>query len=142
MSSSCAFCRIARGEEKAYVVYEDEHVIAFLDINPISEGHILVAPKRHYERLSCMPSDELEALARGLQRVLVMVERGLSRDYNVVVNTGRGAGQVVMHVHVHVVPRYPGDGLRVTMTQRHRLTEEEAVRVLTKLNEAKAGTGS
>jgi histidine triad (HIT) family protein len=128
-SRQCVFCRIARGEASAWVVYEDDTAIAFLDTRPIAPGHILVCPKRHAERLTTL--GDSPDLTRALRHVADLVERRLSSDYNIGANQGARAGQVVFHHHWHVIPRYEGeDG---ESWHRTELTDEQAAQILTKL---------
>ncbi|BGP49120.1 hypothetical protein JCM10450v2_005000 [Rhodotorula kratochvilovae] len=99
----CAFCEIAAGQEPAHKVYEDEHALAFLDILPIRRGHLLLIPKRHYERIPRLPDN----LSAHLGRVLPRLSRALCRatgqpDFNIVSN--QGYAQVVPHAHFHLVP--------------------------------------
>jgi histidine triad (HIT) family protein len=108
----CIFCRIAGGEAPAHVVYEDEHTIAFLDINPVSRGHTLVIPKRHYRDLLGMPAEELAAVVAAAQRVAGALIEGLrASGVNLLQATGAAAGQTVFHFHLHLIPRYENDGL-------------------------------
>jgi len=130
--SECIFCKIIRREIPAYIVYEDEHSLAFLDINPVSPGHILVVPKKHYERITDMPENDLKEFMASVQKVAKIVETRLSNDYNIVVNHGPGAGQIINHVHFHIIPRYGQEKLFAWTT--HKLTEEEAKKILSILN--------
>jgi len=106
------FQKIAAGEVPAHKVFENERVLAFLDINPLSEGHTLVIPKQRYERLEQMPTDLVGEIAQVVQRVaravLAVVD---AEDYNVLQNNGSASGQVVKHVHFHIIPRQAEDGL-------------------------------
>ena len=109
---NCIFCKIAASAIPASVVYEDKHVVAFLDINPLSEGHILVIPREHCANIADMPAEEctqLFSIVPMLGRALLEVTR--AAGFNVLLNSGAAAGQVVPHVHCHLVPRKPGDGL-------------------------------
>ncbi len=105
----CIFCKIARKEEKAYVVYESDNVIAFLDINPLSKGHTLVIPKEHYENILEVPSELAGELHEAVKNVCKKLKVLNPSGFNVVSNVGRSAGQVIMHAHIHVIPRYDGD---------------------------------
>lgn len=109
------FSRIAAGEIPCHRVYEDEHVIAFLDIAPVSRGHVLVVPKEERERLHELSPESAAALGRALQRVAAAVVRATgASDYNVLQNNGAAAHQAVMHVHFHVIPKHAdGTGLGV-----------------------------
>lgn len=108
----CIFCKIVAGQIPALRVFEDEAVLAFLDIGPLAEGHTLIIPKQHYERLEDMPEDAVVDLTRHLPRLGRAVMKVTSAPgYNVLQNNGKEAGQVVGHVHVHIIPRAADDGL-------------------------------
>ncbi len=108
---SCVFCRIAAGVHPAEIVYQDERVIAFLDINPLNPGHTLVIPKDHVERLSDLPAELTGPLLAAAARVAKAAQEALgAAGVNLIVNDGRAAGQAIPHLHLHVVPRFPGDG--------------------------------
>lgn len=107
------FERIAAGEIPSHRIYEDEHVFAFLDINPLSRGHTLVIPRRRYLTLDELPDDVAVALGRALPRIAkaIVVATGATA-YNVLQNNGRPAGQAIPHVHFHIIPKYAdGSGL-------------------------------
>lgn len=125
----CAFCRIIGGKAAAWVVYEDEHAIAFLDTRPIAPGHILVCPKVHAERLTAM--DDMTHLTQALKVVARLVEAKLSTNYNIGANQGALAGQVVFHHHWHVIPRYEGEPR--DFWSRQVLTDEMAREIMGKL---------
>ena len=99
--SDCIFCKIANHEIPSTVVYEDDKVIAFDDLNPQAPVHVLVVPKDHYENIvDGVPADVAKALLDGV--AAVAEAKGIS-DFRVITNTGAGAGQVVMHLHLHVL---------------------------------------
>ncbi len=107
----CIFCRIVAGELKAYTIHEDESVLAFLDIHPSSRGHALVIPKAHAERLDLLDDRDVGPLFSGVKRVMRLLEEALQPEgLNIGWNHGWAAGQRVNHLHVHVIPRYAGDG--------------------------------
>jgi histidine triad (HIT) family protein len=108
----CVFCRMVAGEIPVAKVYEDEGVLAFLDIGPISDGHTLVIPKAHCTRVhECDPA-VLANVWSHLGRIAGAVAAAMNADgYNVLCNNGRAAGQVVDHLHFHIVPRKTGDGV-------------------------------
>ena len=109
------FGRILDGEIPCHRVYEDEHVLAFLDVNPLSPGHTLVIPKERKARLDELSDGQAAALGRVLPRICraVCAATG-TRDYNVLQNNGAPAHQAVFHVHFHVIPRTPEAGLGIT----------------------------
>ena len=102
----CIFCRIIEGSAQGYRVYEDALTLAFLDINPISDGHTLIVPKLHEERLENLPPEHVEALFRTLCRLVGPIQTAMGVPATSIgVNNGREAGQLVPHVHIHVIPR-------------------------------------
>ncbi|MFQ6117106.1 MAG: HIT family protein [Candidatus Bipolaricaulia bacterium] len=108
----CPFYRIVDGEAPAHIIHEDGHTMAFLDINPVSRGHTLAIPKRHYRDLLDLPEGELERVIAAARRVAGAILTGLSADgVNLLHATGAAAGQTVFHFHLHLIPRYSGDGL-------------------------------
>ena len=111
MPGGCIFCRIIRREAPAHIVYEDEHTLAFLDINPCSPGHTLIIPKLHAQRLEELPEDEAIALFRTLHRLIEPIQRAVGADSTTIgINNGPESGQEVPHIHIHVIPRFRGDG--------------------------------
>ncbi|GMV98327.1 MAG: HIT family protein [Phycisphaerae bacterium] len=109
---ACVFCRIIRGEIPCLKVHEDDAMLAFLDIGPLADGHLLIVPKKHYERLDQMSPDEVAAVARHLPALARAVMSATGRNaYNVLQNNGPAAQQSVGHVHFHVIPRQEGDAL-------------------------------
>jgi histidine triad (HIT) family protein len=108
----CIFCKIASGQIPAAKIYEDEVVVAFLDIGPISDGHTLVMPRQHFEKVHSCPPELLGQIWTRLGRIANAVTLAAGADgYNVLCNNGRAAGQVVDHLHFHIVPRKTGDGV-------------------------------
>jgi histidine triad (HIT) family protein len=98
------------GEIPAAKIYEDEVVLAFLDIGPVSDGHTLVIPKQHFEQLGDCPAELLGQVGSRLGKIAKAVAAGMSSEgYNVLCNNGRAAGQLVGHVHFHIIPRNSGD---------------------------------
>ncbi|AEM37939.1 histidine triad (HIT) protein [Pyrolobus fumarii 1A] len=124
--TDCIFCRIVRGDIPAHKIYEDEKVVAFLDIYPINPGHTLIVPKEHYERLDQVPPETLDAMIRAAARIAPAILRATgATGYNVVVNVGKSAGQEIMHVHLHVIPRREGDGCHIMHCARSKPSNEE-----------------
>jgi len=110
--NDCIFCSIAAGDLPCAKVYEDASVIGFLDIGPINEGHTLLVPKSHYERLDECPAEDLAAVMACVGGVARAIVAAVDADgYNLLCNTGRVAGQAVGHVHFHVIPRHKADGV-------------------------------
>ena len=110
----CLFCKIAAGDLPATVVYEDERTLAFMDINPGSRGHLLVIPREHSADLLEIGAEDLAAVARTAQVMAGRVKDKLSADgVNLINSCGSRAWQTVFHFHMHVIPRYDGDTLRL-----------------------------
>lgn len=111
-SGDSIFTRIIRGEIPCQRIYESPTVFAFLDINPLAPGHTLVVPKRQVARLEQLPEEDASDIARVLGRIAraILAATGAA-DYNVLQNNGASAGQVVPHVHFHIIPRREGDSL-------------------------------
>ena len=106
MSDDCIFCKL-RDER---VIYECEHTKAFIDTYPASPGHTLVIPKRHFATYFEATEDEMLAIGKALEAAKKILDEEFSPDaYNIGVNNGSAAGQSVMHLHVHLIPRYKGD---------------------------------
>lgn len=109
---TCIFCKIAAGEIPSEKVVENARAFAFLDIKPLARGHVLVIPKRHAERYADMPPEDAAAVAELAQHVVRRLSKGMGTEgATLAVNDGRAAGQEVMHVHLHVVPRAETDGI-------------------------------
>ncbi len=108
----CIFCKIVAGAIPCHKVYEDEDVLSFLDVGPLSRGHTLVIPKGHWAALGDMPAATAGRCMATASRLgpAVMKAAGAA-GYNVLQNNGTVAGQVVMHVHLHIIPRRQDDGL-------------------------------
>lgn len=107
----CIFCEITKGNIPSTKVYEDDHVLAFLDIAPCEYGHTLVVPKVHADTLPALPAEELRPVMEAVQKVgRALMEKLPCDGFNVIQNNGECAGQSVKHVHFHVIPRYAEKG--------------------------------
>ena len=105
------FCKIVAGEIPAIKVFENDQVLAFMDIGPIVKGHVLVIPKTHHNPLSQTPDEVLAQVIAAVRRVAQAQQDGLGADgVNVHQSNGAAAGQVVPHLHFHVIPRFKHDG--------------------------------
>lgn len=126
----CIFCKIAKGEIPSKTIYEDEEFRVILDLGPATRGHALILPKEHADNLYEL-SDETAASAMKLARkmALLMKEKLHCDGLNLVQNNGAAAGQTVLHFHVHIIPRYEGDGQSINWVPGEPSQEElEAVR--------------
>jgi len=108
----CIFCRIIAGEIPSAKVYEDENCYAFLDIGPLAWGHTLIVPRKHVERITEMSAEETATLMSVVPRLAkAVLDATGAEGLNVLQNNGAVSGQAVPHLHVHLIPRDPGDGL-------------------------------
>lgn len=109
----CVFCKISAGKMPASIVHEDAETIAFLDIHPIAPGHVLVMPRAHHATVTEIPPELLQKTALAVQKVARRTVRAMEAEgFNLLVNNGRVSGQLIPHVHFHVIPRKAGDGVR------------------------------
>jgi histidine triad (HIT) family protein len=111
MNDECRFCKIIRRESEAYIVYEDEDTITFLDIRPLFPGHLLLLPKKHFETLADLPLSLVESLFKNAKYLSIVIEKGLPADGSLIVINNH-VSQSIPHLHVHIIPRNNGDGLK------------------------------
>jgi histidine triad (HIT) family protein len=145
-SAHCTFCDLIAGAAEVSVCYEDADALAFMDIQPVNAGHVLVVPRQHFESLADVPPElamDLFAVAMKLAPVVMRVAD--ADGMNIVVNSGAAAGQDVFHYHVHVIPRCVGDGFDVplpfagsSMPERERL-DAAAARIISALRDPMRG---
>jgi histidine triad (HIT) family protein len=110
----CLFCKIVAGEIPATIIAQDERTIAFMDINPATRGHALVIPRAHARDVHELDTEDLEAVAAVAQRIAAKARENLSADGVTLLNSnGAAAWQTVFHFHMHVIPRYEGDPLKL-----------------------------
>jgi len=129
MSDDCIFCSIVAGDIPARVVAETDDALAFLDANPMARGHTLVIPKSHRERLADLSREESRAVFDLVHELAPAIEEAVAADAHTIgVNDGTDAGQEVPHAHVHVIPRFEGDGggpIHVAAGERPDLGDDE-----------------
>lgn len=131
----CIFCKIVKKEIPTDFLFESENFICFLDISPVSKGHTLIVPKKHSTNILEIDTKYGKELLELIQKVGKAQMESLNADgFNIGVNTGKAAGQLVMHTHIHLMPRYNGDGL-VSWASTEYETEDEKKEVLQKLME-------
>ena len=111
IDDNCLFCRIVSGKTDAVVVYRDENVLVFLDHRPLFAGHCLIVPTEHYETLADLPKEEIARFFESVQLISLAVQSALGAEGTFVAMNNR-VSQSVPHLHVHVVPRKKGDGLK------------------------------
>jgi histidine triad (HIT) family protein len=125
----CIFCKIVEGKIPSSKLYEDEHILSFLDIGPVNKGHALIIPKKHFVDLTEIPEKELKELIKVSQKIAIAVEKATNaQGFNIAMNNKPAAGQVVMHAHLHVIPRYKDDGLKLWPQGKYAEGEMEEYR--------------
>ncbi len=123
--SDCVFCKIVSGEIAAEVLFEDEHVVSILDINPIHFGHALIIPRTHCRDFLDVDPRFYASLLTAARVVTGALVKGLNLEgYNLFSNNGRSAGQSVFHFHLHVTPRYPDDEIRFVLELKKYKNDE------------------
>lgn len=111
----CIFCKIVAGEIPSVKIYEDDRVLAFMDINPLNDGHILIIPKAHAATIHEITETDFLAVMSATHKLAAAVQKTLAPEgINILQLNGEAANQVVPHLHVHIVPRWSGDGLTVS----------------------------
>lgn len=109
---SCVFCKIAKKQIPANIVYENGKILAFLDIRPLNEGHTLVIPKEHYENIFDIPQELISYIHGVTKQVTLSVKKVTQAEgISIIQQSGRAAGQEIFHLHVHIIPRYEGQKL-------------------------------
>ena len=133
--ANCIFCKISGGEIPSKTIYEDEEFRVILDISPATRGHALILPKEHYANLYEMPEDVAARVMKLAKRLAGHMTEALQCDgFNIMQNNGEVAGQTVFHFHMHLIPRYVGDGNETKLCWNHLdLSQEEMEEIYQKL---------
>lgn len=119
MDENCIFCKIVSGQIPSTKIYEDENSLAFLDISPAANGHSLVISKKHYATLLDIPSTELKELILAVQKIGAATMKATNaQGFNVLQNNGAVSGQVIRHLHFHVIPRFENDSINLSLGSR------------------------
>ena len=136
MGDDCVFCKIVKGELPAAKVYEDSQIVAFLDIAPVNKGHTLVVPKEHYENIYDLPEELLKRIASLSKKLSTAIKEATSADgITIHQSNGKAAGQVIMHFHIHIMPRYENDSVGLTWKHK-KYGEGEATEYASKIRTA------
>ena len=125
--ANCIFCKIIRGEIPSYKIYEDDATLAFLDIRPVNAGHTIVIPKKHSKNIFEVAPADWAAVMETTRVLANAIEKGVGADgINIAMNNREHAGQVVNHMHVHIIPRFKGDGFKLWSQRDYRKGEAES----------------
>lgn len=113
--NACVFCKIAKGEIDSAKIYQNDDVVAFLDITPFSKGHCLIVPKKHFENLFDIESETLQKVIVAGKLIAEKIQKTFNADgIRLSQSNGKAAGQDIMHFHLHIIPRYRDDGLSIS----------------------------
>lgn len=135
--ADCLFCKIANKEIFSYIVYENEKVLCFLDILPLARGHLLVIPKNHAENILHLKEEDLTAVFKAAKTMTKKLFKALKPDgFTIGINHGKISGQTIDHFHLHIIPRFKGDGggsirsvIKSSLAKNFLTEELESVRV-------------
>ena len=132
MKEDCIFCKIANGEIPSATLYEDEDFRVILDLEPASKGHALILPKMHAANIYEMPEELVGKAFMLAKKMAGILMEGLKCDgFNILQNNGEAAGQTVFHFHIHLIPRYQGDQVKVKVAwEQGKLTDEDKEEIL------------
>jgi histidine triad (HIT) family protein len=133
----CIFCKIVKGQIKARIITETKNSLAFLDAFPVAKGHTLVIPKSHYEKIQDMPPDTNKDVFDTVHQVVTKVDR-LTGSTLVAIHNGKGAGQEIPHVHIHLIPRSPDDtagAVHGMFKNRPKISDSEFDQILEQLKD-------
>lgn len=129
----CVFCKIASGEIPSKTVYEDDDFRAILDISPASKGHVIILPKNHADNIFEISDEDASGIMLVAKKIASKVKKVFGCDgVNILQNNGEAAGQTVFHLHVHVIPRYENDNIRIKWTQHEDIDIDSVYNELSK----------
>ncbi len=125
LDRNCIFCKIINGDIPCAKVFEDDKVLSFLDISPANKGHALIITKNHYETLLDIPDEVLDDLMLKAKKIARAMSSALGCEgFNVLMNNKKIAGQLVLHAHIHIIPRFSGDGIDLNWRPRRYKDKE------------------
>lgn len=125
-ADDCVFCKILKGEIPCVNVFENDKVLAFLDIAPFNPGHTIIIPKEHHHSATTLPDEYLAAMMLAAPKIgAALIRATKAEGFNLFLNNGRVAGQVVPHVHLHVLPRFADDGVIISAKPGKYTTSDE-----------------
>lgn len=133
----CIFCKIIQGEIPNYKIYEDGDVFVTLDINPVTSGHVLILPKKHFDMFETTDDETLSKMILVSKKIGTKIKNILKSDgFNININNGKHAGQEIFHTHFHVVQRFEGDGIKLWPADENEKTKVEEVynKIISNLN--------
>ena len=124
--SECVFCKIMKGEIPCCKIYEDDKILAFLDIAPVNKGHMLVVPKKHFETLEDTDSETFKEIMLVAKKIAPVITKAVNaQGFNLGFNNKKAAGQLVPHLHIHIIPRFENDDLTIDKQPTKKYAEKE-----------------
>lgn len=130
MSDNCIFCKIVEKKAPSSIIYEDEKTIAFMSIQPINVGHTLVIPKKHYENIYKISEKEVSYLFAVVKKISHAVKKSCEAEgLRIIQNNGKAAGQVIFHLHVHIIPMYSDDQWKHPKNRDPKMLNQDAKRI-------------
>lgn len=132
---NCLFCKIVKGESNSYKIYQDEIATAFLDINPVTLGHTLVIPNKHFDRLDSINDQEV---MRGLMNAIIkvsnlLISSDICRDFTLLQDNGPNVQQDIMHTHFHIIPRHNKEKVKYQLPTNIERSDDESLKYTYKL---------
>ena len=126
----CIFCKIIKKQIPANIIYEDKETLAFLDISPATKqgGHTLVIPKQHYETIEDIPEDLLNKTVKTVKKLSIALLKQ-AQGVNIIQNNKKASGQLVPHIHFHIIPRYKDDGVNIGTWKQHKYQKNQIEKV-------------
>ena len=129
--TDCIFCQVVKKKIPSKILFENEKILAFLDIYPIFKGHTIVIPKNHFQNIEDIPENELIEIFKIVKNLAVLIHKKLEIDgYNILQNNFEAAGQIIQHFHVHIIPRSKDDGRFKLKIPREQASDEELNKIL------------
>ena len=126
--NDCLFCKIVSKEIPCEKIYEDKDFLAFLDINPVNQGHTLVIPKKHSRTILEMSDKDTKEIMIVVRKIANKIKKSLKTDgINIMINSESAAGQIIFHTHIHIIPRFLGDGLKHWPSQKYKPGEAQFI---------------
>lgn len=130
MSKACIFCNIVQKKSPASIVYEDDKTIAFMSIQPINNGHTLVVPKKHYENIYEIPEEEISELYKIVKKITQAVKIAIGAEgIRIIQNNEKAAGQVIFHMHVHIIPMYSDSHWKHPKVRDVKILDQDAKKI-------------
>lgn len=130
----CIFCKIVNKEIPSYTIYEDEKCVAFLDLSQANIGHTLVVSKKHYNNILDITEADASHMFSVVSKITKKISEVLNiKDFNILNNCGKEAGQTIDHFHIHIIPRLPNDSIKIEFSE-HKLTDEDFKNLCKKLS--------